>query len=219
MWQGVTFPFLDGGSCDAVKFKPRNRVLCPLAAFACAARSDPRAARDTYAPRALLRRLISRNPLTVQGLQFRPARGARPQRRATIVKRFFIFTCIHWFFPPSALKEPRTKKVVRTRCTKSKIHRYLHSTKESTASRIPYILRTYKFGRFCFLSIRARGVRGGRSVGKRPRAATWKTRSIAAPATQWLTDRDKKLRGVRLTPQCCHDHKNPARSSRTAYFL
>jgi len=87
MWQGVTFPFLDGGSCDAVKFKPSNRVLCPLAAFACAARSDPRGARDTYAPRALLRRLISRNPLTVQGLQFRPARGARPSRDTSAAQR------------------------------------------------------------------------------------------------------------------------------------
>src|SRR6185437_511934 len=43
-------------------------------------RIRPRAARDTCAPRAIIRRLINRNQLTMQCLGFCPARGAPPSR-------------------------------------------------------------------------------------------------------------------------------------------
>jgi len=69
-----------------------------------------RAARDTCAPRAVIRRLINRNPLFTQHLQFYPARGARRSRDTSAALRlsrdFSYLSTSTCSSPPSTLKEP-----------------------------------------------------------------------------------------------------------------
>jgi len=125
-----------------------------------------RAARDTCAPRAMIRRLVNRNPLTLQGLQSRAPRGAQGSRDTSAALQlsndfsFFSIwaTCpeprrrVHPEFNISSLKSPVSDPwYAPTR------HRHLHSTGKSAASRIPYKLRTIENAAlFVFLSLRAR---------------------------------------------------------------
>ncbi len=199
---------------NVAQARPLNSGMCP------------RAARDTCAPRALLRWLTSRNPLAIQGLQSWPARGARGSRDTSAAQRLSSdFSYLLLSIGCSRLPGPSASsgQAICVRCSRTarsspscraypveiqssslpllQCHQYPHSILKSPASRIPYILRTYDLARFCSFTIRARGVRGGRSVSRGPRAATWKMKSIEAPATQSRTDRDKKWRGVRSTLQ------------------
>src|SRR6185437_1557505 len=96
---GVTFPFLEGvapatprrvesarqaGSTSSLQAGRLNLVVQSRPPF------GSRAARDTCAPRALVRGLINRNVFTIQGLQFCLARGARGSRDTSAAQRLSI---------------------------------------------------------------------------------------------------------------------------------
>ena len=143
---------------QAVAAKLRRGIATPI---------RPRAARDTCAPRAMIRRLINRNPLTIQYLRSCPARGARGSRDTSAAQRlssdFSYLPVLIGSIPPPSEKSRARSKRFGTCCAKSKIHRRLHSI-----SCKPYTIHipNIRKGRFCFWTVRASGVRGGRSVGK-----------------------------------------------------